>query len=247
MAAVVARGNGNFLGQDYNHAEDPTYKNFRQEAQKWHDKRTELSKRSQDAYNSGDKQAAHQLSEQLKEALHKAEECNKKAAQYVFVQNNADSEGNEIDLHGLYVNEAKWVLQKRIAEALRTGQLNLEVIVGKGNHSANGVAKLKPAIDELCSEAGLNHYIDQKNTGVMVIDFTKTPNIRLPDSWDTLPFDQQQYNAPPQQLYQQHQPQGYQQPQYQQQGFHSQYQQQGSTQQESIIDIFCRALAGCFK
>lgn len=31
------------------------------------------------------------------------DEYNRKASQFVFVANNADSQGDEIDLHGLYV------------------------------------------------------------------------------------------------------------------------------------------------
>lgn len=235
MTSVMQRPG--YTGPDYNHAEDPTYKNLRDEALRWHDKRTELSKRSQAAYNNGDKKAAHDLSEELKEALRKAEDCNKRAAEYVFVQNNADSQGNEIDLHGLYVNEAKWVLQKRIAQALRTNQSNLEVIVGKGNHSANGVAKLKPAIDELCSEAGLNHYIDNKNTGVLVIDFTKTPNIRLPDSWDTLPLSANAGGNI------QHQPRPNQAPNYQSGNNQTNVPQTGNSLLDMVLKLVCSCLS----
>lgn len=245
MTSVAQRGPNN-PGLDYNHAEDPTYKQYRDEAKKWHDKRTEYSQQSQNAYQNGDKQAAHELSEKLKDALRKAEDANKRAAQYVFVENNADSKGNEIDLHGLYVNEAKWVLQKRIGEALRTSQQELLVIVGKGNHSQNGVAKLKPAIDELCSEAGLNHYISQKNSGVLVIDLAKTPNIRLPDSWDTLPFDHQPSSSGQgqQQFQQQPQYQQQQQPQYQQQSG------QGNAAPNTgipILDSVLKLVCACLK
>lgn len=219
-------------GPDYNHAEDPTYKHYRQEAQRFYDKRTRLSQKSQEAHQRGQKSEAHQLSEQLKNALRQAEDCNKKAAQYVFVQNNADSRGNEIDLHGLYVKEAKWILQKRIAEAVRTNQAKLEVIVGKGNHSQNGVAKLKPAIDELCSEAGLNHYIEPNNSGVLVIDFTKTHNIRLPDSWDTLPISSPAVHGNQYQYQYQNQ-----QPQYHQQGPHH-----GGRKKSPIGKILIRSL-----
>ena len=232
------------LGHDYNHAEDPTYKNYREEAQRWYDKRLDLSNRSQAAFKNGDKQVAHELSEQLKEAFRKAEDFNKKAAQYVFVQNNADSKDNEVDLHGLYVNEAKWILQKRIANCVETSQLRLLVIVGKGNHSVHGVAKLKPAVDEMCSEAGLSHYIDKKNPGVLVIDFPQTPNIKLPNSWDTKPLDPQNALYGPGPLYQ---------PQYQQQPYHQPYQQQRAQNRSvaatriPIVDFLLKLVCACIK
>ena len=51
---------------------------------------------------------------------------------------------------------------RRIYYAVKTNQSHLNVIVGKGLHSANGVAKIKPAVDELCDQVGLNHYIDKR-------------------------------------------------------------------------------------
>ena len=55
---------------------------------------------------------AHELSEELKRILAQAEECNRKAAEYVFRENNEDSGPDEIDLHGLYVKEAEWILKE---------------------------------------------------------------------------------------------------------------------------------------
>lgn len=199
--------------RDYNHATDGEYKRLRSEADRLFKKRQELSNKSQQAYKSGDKGRAHELSEEAKKVEHDADECNKRAAEYVFKENNSDSAPDEIDLHGLYVKEAEWILQRRIRAAIERRELHLRVIVGKGIHSQGGVAKIKPAVDNLCDELNLKHYIDKKNTGVLVIEL----------------------NGQPQQSYQGHQ-QGYQQP-YQGQGQPQYYPQQQQQQQNNYSGL----------
>lgn len=237
--------------RDYNHATDSEYKRLRSEADRLFQKRQQLSQQSQNAYKQGDGQKAHELSEELKRILAQAEECNRKAAEYVFRENNEDSGPDEIDLHGLYVKEAEWILERRIYYAVKTNQLHLNVIVGKGLHSANGVAKIKPAVDELCDQVGLNHYIDKKNSGVLVIDLKGVNLDRLPSSWA-----QGTNNvAPPQQAY--HgtgQPQYQQQQQHQGQQSHNQYQQQqhqGDQQDiktgNDLVDMVLKIVCGCLK
>ena len=127
-------------------------------------------------------------------------------------------------------------MERRIYYAVKTNQSHLNVIVGKGLHSANGVAKIKPAVDELCDQVGLNHYIDKKNSGVLVIDLKGVNLDRLPSSWA-----QGTNNvAPPQQAYH-----GTGQPQYQQQ------QHQGDQQDiktgNDLVDMVLKIVCGCLK
>lgn len=232
--ATADRGAPLFDNQrDYNHATDNTYKNLRDKADQMYEKRKKLLNQLQQAYQNGDKQKAHELSEELKKILAQAENYNRQAAEYVFRENNADSAEDEIDLHGLYVKEAEWIMQKRLSECIRTYQSHLRVIVGKGLHSANGIAKLKPAIEQLCQESGLKHYIDPKNTGVMVIDLANSQGL-LPSHWDQQPLSQGLY-------YQQQQPQ-YQQ---QQQGHGGQNQFQNIKTGNSLVDGLLRLFCQC--
>lgn len=64
-------------------------------------------------------------------------------------ENNTDSKPGEIDLHGLYVKEAVAKSEQAIQVAQQRGDSEIHFIVGKGNHSAGHVAKIKPAIEEL--------------------------------------------------------------------------------------------------
>ncbi|GME76975.1 unnamed protein product [Ambrosiozyma monospora] len=115
--------------RDYNHATDVEYEKFRKLADQAYQKRSKLSSQSQQAYKSGDKAKAHELSTQAKEQLTIAEQYNRKAAEYVFIQNNLDSDNNDIDLHGLYVKEAEYILKQRIINGIRRGEPKLECIV----------------------------------------------------------------------------------------------------------------------
>ncbi|OWB55420.1 hypothetical protein B5S28_g1292 [[Candida] boidinii] len=221
---VLTRGH---LLADYNHATDATYKQYREAADRAYQRRSDLSKKSQQAFKSGDKAKAHELSVDAKKQLDIAEENNAKAAEYVFYQNNLDSDNNEIDLHGLYVKEAEYILKKRVVMGIQNNESTLEVIVGKGLHSQNGIAKLKPAVENLCREANLRNYIDHKNTGVLVIELQ---NANVPQSWMNYSSP---YNAPtkPNNTYN-NQPGYQQQPQYnnnyqqQQPQYNNNYQQQ---------------------
>lgn len=83
-------------------------------------------------------------------------------------ENNKDRRPDEVDLHGLYVKEAISFTERAINEARAQGTAKVHLIVGgcplllccwhalsrmvhvgKGLHSPRGVAKLKPAIEEL--------------------------------------------------------------------------------------------------
>lgn len=192
-------------------------------------KKQQLSSQSQQAYKSGDGQRAHELSEAAKKQVEIADNYNFQAAEYVFVANNADSDSDEIDLHGLYVKEAQWVLKKRIVAGIQRHESKLEVIVGKGLHSKNGVAKLKPAVEELCDEAGFQSHIDPKNAGVLVINLA---NARIPQSWSNItPISvggQQGGYQQPQNAYQPQQQPHYQ----QQQQYNNNYNNQGGYPQQ---------------
>lgn len=139
-----------------------------------------MSSKSQQAYKRGDKKAAGELSAQAKKQYAIAEQYNAKAAEYVFIENNRDSDDNDIDLHGLYVKEAEYILKQRIISGIRKNQSTLDCIVGKGLHSKNGIAKLKPAVEELCKESNMRTWIDPKNSGVLHIDIK---NAKIPQSW----------------------------------------------------------------
>ena len=127
--------------------------------------------KSQEAYKSGDHNGSHNYSQQSKEHYQKRDDYNRQAAEYIFRENNAAGhvDGDTIDLHGLYVEEAERIIEERIRSDRARGQTHLHAIVGKGNHSAGHVQRIKPKVEEICHELGLK-YRTEENAGRIYIN-----------------------------------------------------------------------------
>ncbi|EHA49132.1 hypothetical protein MCOR27_000851 [Pyricularia oryzae] len=141
----------------------------RQEARK----RGDCFERSRQAYENGDGAEAKRLSNEGKKHGANMERYNKQASEYIFRENNNPERVAEdtIDLHGQFVEEAEDILEARIRDAQARGQRHLHVIVGKGNHSAGGVQKIKPRVEQVCRELGLD-YATEANDGRIFVDLT---------------------------------------------------------------------------
>lgn len=220
----------------------------RQEAQK----RGQCFERSKEAYNSGDGAAAKQLSNEGKAHGEKMAQYNKQASEFIFRENNATERvpADTIDLHGQFVEEAEDILEERIKYAQSTGQTHLHVIVGKGNHSPGHIQKIKPRVEQVCRELGLQYHTEP-NEGRIYVNLTGgNVDMGAVQSWQGYQGNygggyggQQSYPGHQQQQqhggYQPHQQPSYQPPQQQQQ------QQQGGGDGDIISSIF-RALKKCF-
>ncbi|KAG2148526.1 hypothetical protein BD769DRAFT_1293000, partial [Suillus cothurnatus] len=125
---------------------------LRLEAKREESRMAECFKQSYEAFDRGDRELAEKLS--LRGKTHKAnkERLNfvvvlmKHAAVQCFSQGLIGSD--TIDLHRLYVSEAKMYFYDAVQEVRDRGELLLHVIVGKGNRSKNKVARIKPAIQK---------------------------------------------------------------------------------------------------
>lgn len=99
------------------------------------------------AHNAGDGARAKQLS--TEGHAHQAEQrrLNAQASAMIYSMNNAGGHGpGEIDLHGLYVQEAIQQTEQAIQRAQQAGLPQLIVITGRGLHSTAHVAKIKPGL-----------------------------------------------------------------------------------------------------
>lgn len=162
----------------------------RQEASK----RGSCFERSQEAYTSGDGAKAKELSEQGKAHGRKMDEYNKQASEFIFRENNANGrvEADTIDLHGQFVEEAEDILEDRIHYAKSHGQNHLHVIVGKGNHSAHHVQKIKPRVEKVCRSLGLQ-YATEENAGRVYVNLTGAPADMPPSGHHQQPSSHHQY------------------------------------------------------
>ncbi|RLV90169.1 Smr domain-containing protein [Spathaspora sp. JA1] len=154
----------------YSETSSSEYLRLRAKADRLYKKRNQLSQKSQAAYCSGNGKRAYELSEQSKKIMDQADSVSLQAAEYVFRENNEYRGPHEIDLHGLFVKEAIDFLEQRISHDLGIKQRQLQVITGKGLHSADGVPKLMIAVEDLCEEMGLKHHTDPCNAGILVIE-----------------------------------------------------------------------------
>lgn len=163
------------------------------------------------------------------------EAYNKQASEYIFRENNADGRvpPDTIDLHGQYVEEAEDILEERIRYARAHGENHLHVIVGKGNHSDGHIQKIRPRVEQVCRELGVQFHTEP-NEGRIYVDLTGQGQGQQQQGYG---YGQQQQQ---QQQYQQGYQQGYGQQQQHQQRPQQQHQQhQGQNDQvEKVVKKF---------
>ncbi|KAF9531590.1 hypothetical protein CPB83DRAFT_760935, partial [Crepidotus variabilis] len=143
------------------------YVSTRAKANEHGDQMAKCFQESHEAYNRRDGALAKELSNKGKDHQRQMEELNKQASDWIF---QGDSAPDEIDLHGLYVKEAIARADNAIVHAKAQGRTELKLIVGKGLHSQGGVAKIKPAIEELMQKHNLNPHLDPRNAGVLIVE-----------------------------------------------------------------------------
>lgn len=187
------------------------------------------------------------------------DQYNKQASDYIFRENNATGRvaDDTIDLHGQFVEEAEQILEQRIRYAQQNGQTHLHVIVGKGNHSVNHIQKIKPRVEQVCQELGLQ-YATEQNEGRMYINLQGGPAVMPPMNGQGQhhagQYGEQQHGGY-QSGYQQGQQGGYQQGQQsgypgQQQGYQSGNQQNSQNDEleqlaEKLLPRILKKLDGC--
>ncbi|KAL9949421.1 hypothetical protein D7B24_003787 [Verticillium nonalfalfae] len=218
------------------------------------EKRGSCFDRSKEAYRNGDGAAAKELSNQGKHHDAQVDAYNQQASDFIFRANNAPGriDEDEIDLHGQFVEEAERILEMRMRADRDRGQSHVYAIVGKGHHSERGIQKLKPAVEKLCREMGLNYATDEHNTGRILINLQGGEAV-LPPQGGKHHGQQQQGHHQQQQQHggysghgqqqhggqqqQQHHQQGYNQGQQQHQG-----QQQAQQQQDEGADLLVKLM-----
>ncbi|THH11836.1 hypothetical protein EW145_g368 [Phellinidium pouzarii] len=137
--------------------------------------------RAREAFESGDKAFAKQLKDSGMQHRSDMQNYHRMAAAEIFIHHNPEYHSNpnsrvKVDLHHLHVNEAKEFVEKHVELCRAGGLRRTEIICGRGNHSAGGVAKLRPAVIEYL---GTQHDVvvdsHDTNPGRIVVGFS--------DSW----------------------------------------------------------------
>ncbi|KAL1405073.1 hypothetical protein Q8F55_008696 [Vanrija albida] len=157
------------MNQDQANATNAQYTQWRNEARHEGDLAHKSFADSQNAYKSGDGARAKTLSEQGKQHQANQQRLDGQASDWIFRENNKTQPHGTIDLHGLYVKEAIERVETAISDGQRSGAQEIRVITGKGIHSQNHQAKIKPAVEQLMQKYQLAAEIDPRNTGVLIV------------------------------------------------------------------------------
>ena len=71
---------------------------------------------------------------------------------------------------GLFVEEAIDRVEQAVQDGQRAGRQRLVVITGKGLHSTQHVAKIKPRVEQLMQQYGLEAHVDPHNAGRLIVN-----------------------------------------------------------------------------
>ncbi|KAK9900311.1 DUF1771-domain-containing protein [Cystobasidium minutum MCA 4210] len=160
------------INVDSQNASDPHYVSLRNQALREDDLMGQAFDAASAAYKSGDGARAKELSNEGKMHQRRKEELNDQAADFIFAANNRNQPRGSIDLHGLYVQEAIERTERAVQDAQSQGLDELRIITGKGIHSNQGIAKIKPAIEKLMVKYNLAAHLDPHNTGVLIVSLS---------------------------------------------------------------------------
>ena len=143
----------------------------RQKARAEASRAQQASVQSRQAYCRNDHQAAGRYSQLSRSHWNEHNRLQALAEHEIFTSHNPEYPKAllEVDLHGLFVKEAEARVEQHVQLCRRAGITRTVVITGQGNHSRDGLAKLKPAITELCERENLNFLMDRPNPGCITV------------------------------------------------------------------------------
>ncbi|XP_076803363.1 uncharacterized protein LOC143447240 [Clavelina lepadiformis] len=140
-------------------SEKNTYQDLRAEAKVHRQQMHECQKKAAVATHQHRGPLASYYREQAKMHMNKLREANQRAANITYQKMNEGRSKNELDLHGLHVDEAIDTLKSVIAEKRkeRNKPRYFFVITGRGLNSHLGVPKIKNAVMEFLKMKKMAH------------------------------------------------------------------------------------------
>lgn len=149
----------------------PLHEQFRLAARQEEALRQSASKASQAAYHNKEHQSAGAYSAKAKQHAAERDRLNAKAANACFDLVNPTYNVQQpltlqtCDLHGLTIAEAIQRAKTHVRACRDLKMTETVLITGKGLHSQNGRARLKPALEQFCQEEKIGATIDPRNEG----------------------------------------------------------------------------------
>ena len=151
---------------------DGIVKKSRKEADEWAAKRRACIEESKVAYRNGEHKKAKKLSKEARKCCEKMEEANWNAAKAILKPQRSKEIGI-LDLHGLYLEEAKAATDQfldhwnSIPEKSRPE--SVQIITGAGKHSRReGYPVIRPEVEKILKERDLE-YVMMKGDGAFLV------------------------------------------------------------------------------
>lgn len=136
---------------------------WRREASEHAQLRSECFKKADEAREAGDHAAANEYVKEAKEHTQKMNEANERAVRYIM-EKNPNNTADTIDLHGLHVEEALEQAEKKLKS---TTEGVLHIIPGRGSHSVNQQARIKPKLIQYLKDN--NYKFSEDNPGSLSV------------------------------------------------------------------------------
>ncbi|KAK0455058.1 hypothetical protein EV421DRAFT_1896946 [Armillaria borealis] len=150
---------------------------LRKQAWSYEMTRKNLRTRLNKAIQQQDRAQEFILKQEIDDCNREIDKLHERAARRHYHSRNRSLQANPIptiDLHGLLTSEAVIKTEKAFKAVLEEGGKSLRVIVGKGLHSKQRKAKLKPAVEKAMISHGITCTEDKHNTGVLIISTPAT-------------------------------------------------------------------------
>jgi len=151
---------------------DAIVKKSRKEADEWAAKRRAYIEESKVAYRNGEHKKAKKLSKEARECCEKMEEANWNAAKAILKPQRSKEIGI-LDLHGLYLEEAKAATNQFLdhwtSYPEKSRPESVQIITGAGKHSRRkGYPVIRPEVEIFLKERDLE-YAMMKGDGAFLV------------------------------------------------------------------------------
>jgi len=120
------------------------------------------------AFMAGKGGLAREYADRGREESRRMDETSAQHAVSVFVRANRDVDCHRsVDLHGLTVREAVWILHFVVQRLKRRGCYEVVAVTGRGRNSQGGKSRLRPAVEAYCERHRYKYHATDSEIRVM--------------------------------------------------------------------------------
>ena len=145
-----------------------TYQFFRRKAEKLCDDYMDYVEKAEAAHRRGMTRTAENYRAEARKIYDEVKKEHKIAAENIFQHNNRYRKPEEVDLHGLHMDEAEEKVRKFL-HGHRNYEGILTIITGMGNHSEGRIGKVKERILDFFENSSYTFRVPKYNKGTIEV------------------------------------------------------------------------------